>query len=272
MPHTQEIFTLWKMRNPSEVYDMASATQVAQFIAEIAPIAQRQAQKHGNKIFPSVCIGQAAKESGFGTAPKMVNAKAIFGVKVGKSAWKFGTAWKGAAYKTGTTEYYDGVNAVRITDYFRAYSTLEDSVEDYMDMLCHCRRYKNALNRSTPRECIQAIWDGGYATDPKYVSGVMSIINQYGLTKYDSGNVVEAPKEIINGNPYKEPTKTLRMGNKGNDVRWLQFQLNRFGYGLIVDGIWGNKTQAAVIDFQTKHHLVVDALVGARTRAELINS
>ena len=245
---------------------MATAVQVAQFINEIAPIAQRQAAKHGNKIFPSVCIAQAAKESGFGTAPKMVNAKAIFGVKVGKSAWKFGTAWKGAAYKTGTTEYYDGKNAVRITDYFRAYSSYEDSVEDYMDMLCHCRRYANALNRSTPRECIQAIWDGGYATDPDYVKTVISIINKYNLTKYDTGKQVTAP---VNRNPYEEPTKTVRKGHKGNGVRWLQYELNLRGYGLIVDGIFGQKTEDAVLDFQAKNKIVIDGLVGEVTRGLL---
>ena len=165
---------------------MATKAQQISFINMIAPIAREQARKHDNKIFASVCIAQAIHESGWGTAPKMVKAKAVFGIKVGKSAYKFGTAWKGAAYKTGTTEYYDGKNPTRIVDYFRAYDSLSDSTEDYFDMLCHCQRYKAALNRKTPSECINAIVAGGYATGPAYASAIMKLINGYNLTAYDN--------------------------------------------------------------------------------------
>ena len=126
------------------------------FINMVAPIAVAQAAKHANALFPSVTIAQAAHESGWGTSAKMVKANALYGIKVGKSAWKFGTAWKGAAYKTGTTEYYDGKNPTKIVDWFRAYDNITDATEDYMDMLCHCQRYKKALNRKTPLESLTA--------------------------------------------------------------------------------------------------------------------
>lgn len=155
------------------------------FINMIAPLAVAQAAKHNHQLFASVAIAQAAHESGWGTAPKMVNANALYGIKVGKSAWKFGTAWKGAAYKTGTTEYYDGKNPKRITDYFRAYDSVADATEDYFDMLCHCQRYKPALNRSTPAQSIVAIVAGGYATGPEYATKIISIINSCNLTVYD---------------------------------------------------------------------------------------
>lgn len=157
------------------------------FIQQIAPIAIRQAAKHGNKLFPSVCIAQGAQESGWGTTKRMIEANALFGVKVGESAWKFGTAWDGAAYKTGTTEYYDGVNPTKITDYFRKYLSIEKSVEDYMDMLCHCQRYKKAVNCKTPEESMRAIAAAGYATGPNYAEHVIAIINdsKYNLKQYD---------------------------------------------------------------------------------------
>ena len=44
---------------------MASKIQIKNFIDMIAPIAQEQAKKHNNKIFPSVCIAQACHESGY---------------------------------------------------------------------------------------------------------------------------------------------------------------------------------------------------------------
>jgi hypothetical protein len=170
---------------------VSKAQQIA-FLNMIAPIAREQARKHDNKIFASVCIAQAIHESGWGTAPKMVNANALFGIKVGKAAYKFGTAWKGAAYKTGTTEYYDGVNPTKIVDYFRKYDSVEDSTEDYFDMLCHSQRYKSALNRKTPAECINAIVAGGYATGPAYASAIMKLINGYNLTAYDGGTAPAA--------------------------------------------------------------------------------
>lgn len=175
---------------------MATKAQQIAFINMIAPIAREQARKHDNKIFVSVCIAQAIHESGWGTAPKMVRANALFGIKVGKSAYKFGTAWKGAAYKTGTTEYYDGVNPTRIVDFFRQYDSVEDSTEDYFDMLCHCQRYKPALNRKTPQECINAIVAGGYATGPQYAAAIMKLINGYNLTAYDNGTIPQTAPQV----------------------------------------------------------------------------
>lgn len=179
---------------------MATKAQQAAFVSMIAPIAQEQAKRHDNKIFPSVCIAQAIHESGWGTAAKMVKANALFGVKVG-SGVKFGTAWKGKGYKTGTTEYYDGKTATRITDYFRAYDTVADSVEDYMDMLCTAKRYQKALNRSNPSECINGIVAGGYATGPAYAQSIISLIKKYNLSWYDSA-VVPAAIAYIPGVVY----------------------------------------------------------------------
>lgn len=68
------------------------------------------------------------------------------------------------------------------------------------------------------------------------------------------------------GNPYREPTKNVRLNSKGNDVRWLQVELNRYGYKLIVDGIAGHKTIEALKDHQRKHNLLDDGICGPLTR------
>lgn len=167
---------------------MATKAQVEAFIAKIAPLAQKQAKAHGNKIFASVCIAQACCESAYGTSKKMAKANAVFGIKVGKSKYHFGTAWKDKAYSSKTNECYDGKTYTQITDMFRAYDSLEDSVTDYFDLLCVSSRYKYALNQPTPLACIQGIQKAPYATSPTYVNTIMSIINKYGLTKYDSGS------------------------------------------------------------------------------------
>lgn len=243
---------------------MATTSQVNSFIARMAPIARAQAALHGNKIFPSVCMAQACCESAYGTSPKMVKANAVFGIKVGSSKHHFGTAWKDKAYSTKTSECYDGKTYVRITDMFRAYDSIEDAVEDYFDLLCTASRYRYALNRNTPRECIEGIQKAPYATSPTYVATIMGIITKYGLTQYDVADVKPAT-----GNPYPEPTKNVRLNSKGNDVRWVQYQLNLHGYRLTVDGVAGSLTMGAVMDFQKKHGLAVDGIAGARTREAL---
>lgn len=164
---------------------MATPSQVEKFIQMMIPIAQKQCKLHHNKIYVSVCIAQACHESGFGTSQKMRAANALYGIKVGKSGYCFGAAWKGGAYKTGTTEYYDGKNPTKITDWFRSYDSVEDATCDYLDMLCTASRYKGALNQPTAEKCIKGIIAGGYATGPDYVKHIMSIINTYHLTNYD---------------------------------------------------------------------------------------
>lgn len=59
--------------------------------------------------------------------------------------------------------------------------------------------------------------------------------------------------------------KTLRDGDRGNEVKELQTALNRAGSNLDVDGIFGKETYNAVIAFQTAHGLTVDGIAGAET-------
>ena len=237
---------------------MATKTQVNSFLKMIVPIAIRQCKKHNNKVYPSVCIAQACHESGYGTSAKMVKANALYGVKVGKSAYKYGSAWKGAAYKTGTTEYYDGKTATKITDYFRQYDTVEDATEDYLDLLCTASRYKGALNQPTAKKCIEGIIKGGYATGPQYVSHIMAVIDKYDLTRYDNG--------LTEWIPISTERSTVKRGSRGEDVLHLQTRLQALGYDPgKSDGIFGEKTEAAVIRFQQDKGLKPDGIVGAKT-------
>ena len=175
---------------------MATKTQVADFIDKLSKLAvaeYKKRKKAGRKwVLPSVCIAQAALETGWGTSPLMVKANAYFGIKAG-------TDWKGRVYSTKTQECYNGRDYTTITDLFRAYDSLKDSVADYYDLITGLDRYSGACNQQDARKCIQAVKDGGYATSPAYVTNVMSIINQYGLTKYDEtgGAEVNQAKQIM---------------------------------------------------------------------------
>ena len=74
------------------------------------------------------------------------------------------------------------------------------------------------------------------------------------------------------GNPYPVPEKFIKLNSKGNGVRWLQVCLNRHGYGLIVDGVAGLLTIGAVMDWQKKHGLEADGIVGPKTKESLLGS
>lgn len=242
---------------------MAAQAQVKAFIKRMAPIAQEKASGRSRWSLPSVCIAQACCESAYGTSTKMLKANALFGIKAGKGRVHFGQAWKDKAYSTVTKECYDGKTYVNITDMFRAYSSIEDAVEDYYDMLASCSRYRGCLNQKDPGACITAIKNGGYATDPNYVSTIMSIIRANNLTQYDS---------VVTANASTPGTirATVRSGSRGADVTYLQQRLAALGYKPgTADGIFGSKTLAAVKAFQKEHRLTVDGIVGTKTWAAL---
>ena len=81
------------------------------------------------------------------------------------------------------------------------------------------------------------------------------------------------PKGLGGDAPVPEPTrKTLRKGARGDDVVYLQTRLIQLDYDLSpygADGSFGNKTLAAVKDFQRDHGLSVDGVVGPATWAAL---
>lgn len=162
------------------------------FIVKVGAIVIKEVntrKRAGKKwILPSVCIAQAALESAFGTSALMTYAHAYFGIKANKN-------WKGKVFSAKTKECYDGKNLVNITDYFRAYNSLEESIADYYDLLTTVPRYSKACNNTSALNTITEIKKAGYATAPNYVDAVMDIIKRYHLTDYDKGgDIKEEPK------------------------------------------------------------------------------
>ena len=63
---------------------------------------------------------------------------------------------------------------------------------------------------------------------------------------------------------------TYRQGDRGSAVTTIQTKLKNWGYYTgSVDGIFGSKTLAAVKYFQRKNGLVVDGIVGTKTAAAM---
>jgi len=73
------------------------------------------------------------------------------------------------------------------------------------------------------------------------------------------------------GNPLWMPGgryNMIRPRDEGSDVVWLQKKLHQLGeYNGAVDGVYSNITRRAVEQFQHRHNLDVDGVVGPQTRS-----
>lgn len=215
---------------------MATAAEISLFIEMIAPLAQKAYRTLG-KVKPSVCIGMACIESAYGTSSIMKKHNAYFGQKVGtgKTAVKY---WSMKFFTSFTKEEYTLGQHTTIRAAFRAYDSAEQSVFNYYELL-NTSLYAKVLATSNYREQMQQIKACGYMTSSTEVNSVISIIEKYGLTKYD-----------VMDNPYTLTADNLKRGDRGDSVKWLQFQLNANGAGLDIDGIFGPKTEEAVINYK----------------------
>lgn len=76
--------------------------------------------------------------------------------------------------------------------------------------------------------------------------------------------------ETVDAAPELGGDRVLRLWARGNDVEALQAQLSALGFKTgRADGVYGQRTRAAVRRFQRKHDLKIDGVVGEKTRAKL---
>lgn len=74
-------------------------------------------------------------------------------------------------------------------------------------------------------------------------------------------------------NPFKVPTRTLKYGCVGDDVKWLKFELLQYGLGEFNynNENFYNMVESAVKKYQKIMGLTVDGIVGTETRNSLMN-
>lgn len=238
---------------------MASATTIATFIERIAPCAQNSFQKLG-KVKPSICIAMACVESAYGTAGSCKH-NSFLGQKVGtgKTAKKY---WDGTFFKSKTMEEYTVGTHTPIVDAFRSYRDMQQCTDNYYELLNTglYSRVKADADYITQMKQIKAC---GYMTSSTEVNSVLTIIQKYNLTKYDFNS------GVVTGNPYRLISTLMKVGSKGESVKWLQYALNEKGASLVVDGKFGDATERAVRTYQDLKGLTVDGIAGKNTIAAL---
>lgn len=79
--------------------------------------------------------------------------------------------------------------------------------------------------------------------------------------------------ETVNAEPNADQLtqrESLRVGSRGEAVKQLQTKLQQLGYfSGTVDGIYGNATRQAIVEFQTATGMPADGIAGAETLAQL---
>lgn len=137
------------------------------FVDSIWPYAVRAGNDLG--VSPEVLVAQSALETGWGK--QMRNAGdgtpsySLFGIKAD-------SRWDGERVSVSTLEFRDGAMQ-RERAQFRAYGSVAEAFDDYVDFIKSNPRYQLALAKSyDPQAWASELQQAGYATDPDYADKI----------------------------------------------------------------------------------------------------
>src|SRR6202142_4199610 len=144
----------------------------ADFVNRMMPPIRRAASALG--LNPAGLLAQAALETGWGQRmprnPDGSSSFNMFGIKAGDG-------WTGARAVADSMEVANGVATPKRTA-FRAYGSIEESVDDFASMLKNSPRYREAIAAGADAQAdIARIGKSGYATDPEYGNKLNQILN-----------------------------------------------------------------------------------------------
>lgn len=120
-----------------------------------------------------VVIAQAALETGWGQkiikTPEGQSSHNLFNIKADKR-------WQGDKVQKETLEYEQG-SMVKKKEPFRVYSSMAESLNDYVNFLSSSDRYKPVLEKAgNVEQFLHGLQGAGYATDPKYAEKIMGTL------------------------------------------------------------------------------------------------
>lgn len=182
--------------NPAKPETMSStqAKEIHALASEKAKAAAMLELVHrcdSSGILNSVTTAQMILESGYCGTDLALNANNCFGMKCSLSNNAWPSVWDGkSSYTKITAEQDKAGNEYHIKAAFRKYPCVENSIKDHAAYLLGAmngskKRYAGLTDAKNYKEAIHIIKSGGYATDVKYESKICSIIERYGLDKYD---------------------------------------------------------------------------------------
>ncbi|MED3987039.1 glucosaminidase domain-containing protein [Peribacillus simplex] len=97
--------------------------------------------------------------------------------------------FKGESVIIQTMEYVNGV-PVQVWNKFRKYPTWEESLRDLANLYekgtsWNRGLYTAVIGEKDYQKALKAIFDSGYASEPKYIEKLVNLIETSDLTKYD---------------------------------------------------------------------------------------
>lgn len=144
-----------------------------EFLYEVAPYALVSARK--NKIPPSVILGQAILESGWGRSGLSQEHNNLFGIKGTKGTRRV---------ELDTWERLDGVK-VDSRAAFRVFDSWQHSIEYHGHLLGVDRRYASARRQVHDWKLFLKALAPRYASSNRYYDTTASIIETYDLDRWD---------------------------------------------------------------------------------------
>jgi flagellar protein FlgJ len=162
---------------PAPLTAAPKATQIPQtgaagFVQQHSAAAQAAQEKTG--IPATFMVAQAAQETGWGRK-EIRHADGspsynLFGIKAGAN-------WTGPTADVTTTEYVNG-KAQKVVAKFRAYSSYEESFNDYAKLMTESPRYQQTVAKASDASSFaRGLQRAGYATDPAYAAKLTKVIN-----------------------------------------------------------------------------------------------
>lgn len=238
---------------------MATKAESLDFIAKIAPIVQKYAKAYGYHV-ASPIIAQACIESAYGKSSLGYKYHNYFGMKCG-------SAWKGKSVNLKTKEEYTVGTLTSISANFRVYDSMEEGIKGYFEFISG-KRYQNLKSAKYPKEYLQMIKQDGYATSSTYVDTNMNCINKWNLTQYDTLNTY--PEKIGTALTAIYPTIKLDSSCKAVAIWTAILIREEFLEAAELNDLFTAKISQATIDYQFKHGLYPDGIVGPKTWTEAL--
>lgn len=163
------------------------------YIAQYNAVAMANMKAYG--IPASIILAQGILESGSGKGDLALTANNHFGIKC-HNDW------------TGDKVYKDDDS---LQECFRKYNQASESYQDHAMVLTGKKRYANLfiLPKGDYKAWAKGLRDAGYATDPRYPEKLISYIETYNLSQYDT--------KVLANKMAKEEAKVLLQDDFGAD-------------------------------------------------------
>lgn len=159
--------------------DAAATQSSASFVAQLGASATTISAQ--NDLYASIMVAQALLETGYGSSSlSQAPYYNLFGIK------EYGS---GPSVTMSTQEYLNG-QWVTMNEPFAVYNSYAESFQAHASLMTSSYYAGARKSHTYSYQDAATYLQGRYATDPSYASKLISLIQTYNLTQYDTGGSV----------------------------------------------------------------------------------